>query len=98
MKPPIIKDITRKDLREYFDYINGDALDSIWNQSQADTIGEMMCEENLIIDIIEKMKNGAPDGFTILDSYLSMVVFGFQCGREFEFGQMVKAMRNEEWK
>ncbi len=95
MKPPIIKDITRKDLREYFDYINGDALDRVWKQSQADTIGEMMCEENLIIDIIKKMKNGAPKGFTVLDSYLSMVVFGFQCGREFEFRQMVKAMREE---
>jgi len=94
MKAPTIKEATREQLYEYFQYINGDGFNSTWPQQQGDLIGEVFCEKELITDLIARMKVTAPVGFTILDSFLSMVVFGFQCGREFEYRQMVKAMRS----
>ncbi len=94
MKAPTIKDVTKEELYEYFQYVHGEASNSVWPQQQGDLIGEVFCEQELITRLIERMKATAPANFTILDSFLTMVVFGFQCGREFEYRQMVKAMRS----
>lgn len=94
MKPPTIKPITKQDLYEYLAYTRKEGANSGWKQYQAEMIGAVMCEENIILGLIDKMKNDGPDSMSILDAFLSVVVFGFQCGREFEYRQMVKAMRS----
>ena len=95
MKPPSIKAITKQDLYEYLAYTRKEGADSGWKQDQAEIIGSVLCEENIILGLIEKMKNEGPNSMSILDAFLSVVIFGFQCGREFEYRQMVKAMRSE---
>ena len=61
---------------------------------QAELIGSVLCEEDIVLGLIEKMKREGPDSMSILDAFLSVLIFGFQCGREFEYRQMVKAMRS----
>lgn len=95
MKPPSIKAITKQDLYEYLAYTRKEGADSGWKKEQAEIIGSVLCEENIILGLIDKMKNEGPDSMSILDAFLSLMIFGFQCGREFEYRQMVKAMRSE---
>ena len=96
MKPPTVKPITKEELYAYLKYVNEDAPDSGWPQEQADLIASVLVEQGMIQGLIEKMRTTAPADFSIIDSYLSMVIWGFQCGREFEVRQMVKAMRKVE--
>ena len=95
MTPSTIKEITREELYEYFRFVHGEARTPAWPQSQGDLIGEVFCDLELVTSMILRMKAGAPANFTTLDSYLTMAVFGFQCGREFEYRQNIKAMRSE---
>ena len=94
MKAPGIKDITKEDLYSYFEYINGDGLNSIWTQEQAELIGSVFREKDVVIKIIIKLLTEGPDWMTPPDALMSAIIFGFQCGREFEYRQMVKAMRD----
>lgn len=94
MKLPSIKPITKQDLYEYLAYTRKEGADSGWKLDQAQLIGSVLCEENIILGLIDKLKKEGPDSMSILDAFLSMVIFGFQCGREFEYRQMVKAMRS----
>ncbi len=96
MKPPSIKTITKQDLYEYLAYTRKEGADSGWKKDQAEIIGSVLCEENVILGLVEKMKTEGPASMSIMDAFLSVVIFGFQCGREFEYRQMVKAMRNGE--
>ena len=98
MKPPSIKAITKQDLYEYLAYTRKEGADSGWKQEQAEMIGSVLCEENIILGLVQKMKNEGPDSMSIMDAFLSVVIFGFQCGREFEYRQMIKAMRNGDEK
>ena len=94
MKPPSIKPITKQELYEYLTYTRKEGADSGWMLDQAELIGSVLCEEDIVLGLIEKMKREGPDSMSILDAFLSVLIFGFQCGREFEYRQMVKAMRS----
>lgn len=94
MKPPEIKHVTKEELYAFFQYVNGDARNSGWDQEQAQLIGAVLSEQDVIPKFILKITAQAPAGFSMLDAFLSAVIFGFQFGREFEFRQMVKAMRD----
>ena len=94
MKAPEIKHVTKEELYAFFQYINGDAKNSGWDQEQTQIIGTVLGEQDVIPKFILKLIAQAPADFTMLDAFLSAVIFGFQFGREFEFRQMVKEMRD----
>ena len=95
MKPPSIKSITKKDLDEYLEYTREEGADSGWKKEQAEVIGSVLCDKGVIAGLVKKMKTEGPADMSLMDAFLSLVIFGFQCGREFEYRQMVKAMRSE---
>ena len=77
MKPPSIKEITKQDLYEYLAYTRKEGADSGWKLDQAEMIGSVLCEENIILGLIAKMKRDGPDSMSVLDAFLSTLIFGF---------------------
>ena len=84
--------ITRKSLTDYLEYMVGPDADSAWTQEESELIAEVLGKDDVVTCLAEITKEGLHSD--PIDHLIKLIVFGFQCGREFESRQIVKAMRN----
>ena len=74
--------ITRKSLTDYLEYMVGPDADSAWTQEESELIAEVLGKDEVVTCLAESTKEELHND--PICHLIKLIVFGFQCGREFE--------------
>ena len=81
--------ITRKSLTDYLEYMVGPDADSAWTQEESELIAEVLGKDDVVTCLAEITKEELHSD--PIYHLIKLIVFGFQCGREFESRRMLES-------